>query len=158
MSKEKKETVKGQKILGENRKARFNYMVEETLECGIELKGTEVKSMKNARFSFPDAFCEIRNGQLFIRNLHITPYDFGNIFNHNPDRARKLLAHKKEIQRLERKVTEKGFTLIPLRFYLKESLVKVEIGVCKGKKLYDKRETIKDRQLKLEEARHFRKS
>jgi SsrA-binding protein len=148
----------GLKILGENRKARYNYSVDETLECGIELKGTEVKSMKLSRFSFPDAFCEIRNGQLFVKNLHITPYDHGNLFNHDPDRTRRLLAHKAEILKLERKVNEKGFTLIPLKFYLKDSRVKVEIGVCKGKKLFDKRDSIKTRELNREEARHFRKS
>lgn len=145
-------------LLADNRKARFNYTVEEALECGIELKGTEVKSMRAGKISFVDSFCEIRNGELWIRNLHISPYDFGNIYNHLPERSRRLLAHSKEIRRLERRVNEKGYALIPLKFYLKSALVKVEIGICKGKKVYDKRETIKRRDLEREEGRNFRRS
>ncbi len=143
-------------VLGENRKARYNYEILENLECGIALKGTEVKSFKAGKFSFPDAFVEIKNRELYIRNLHVTPYDFGNIHNHAPDRVRKLLAHKQEIKKLERKVQEKGFTLIPLKFYLKNGRVKVDLGVCRGKKMYDKRASIKEKDLKRDAERHFR--
>lgn len=145
-------------VLGTNRKARFNYFVEETLECGIVLQGTEVKSLKASHFSFVDSFVEIHDGEMFLNNLHITLYDFGNIHNHAPDRVRKLLAHKNEIEKLDRKVNEKGFTLIPLQFYLKNGRVKVEVGLCKGKKLYDKRETIKNKDLSRDEERNFKQN
>jgi SsrA-binding protein len=152
----KKKTDNGPPVLGENRKARYNYTVEETLECGLVLQGTEVKSMKASRFSFPDAFCEITNGELFIKNLHITPYDFGNIHNHPAERTRKLLAHKQEIRKWARKVNEKGYTLIPLKFYLVKGRVKVEVGLCKGKKMYDKRETIKKRMMNRDDQRDLK--
>lgn len=153
MAKKKKEAPG---VLGTNRKARHNYTVEESLECGIELKGTEVKSVKASKISFVDSFCEVRNGQLFINKLHISAYDFGNIHNHETDRSRKLLAHKKEIAKLERKTNEKGYTLIPLKFYLKGGLVKVEVGLCKGKKLFDKRDTIKQKDLQRDADRNFK--
>ncbi len=143
-------------ILGENRKARFNYDILETIECGVVLKGTEVKSFRAGKVSFTDSFVEIRRGELYVRNLHVTPYEFGNIHNHDPGRLRKLLAHRWEIKKLERKVSEKGFTLIPLKFYLKQGLVKVEVGLGKGKKLHDKRATIKDRDLAREAQRELR--
>jgi len=154
MAKKKKKTPSN--VLGENRKARHNYTILESLECGIVLQGTEVKSLKIGKFSFPDAFCEIKNGELFIKNLQITPYDFGNIHNHSSERVRKLLAHKLEIKKLERKVVEKGFTLIPLKFYLKNGRVKVDVGVCKGKKMYDKRATIKEKDIRRDSERDFR--
>jgi SsrA-binding protein len=144
-------------LLAENRKARFNYIIEDTLECGIVLQGTEVKSIKAGHLSFQDSFVEISRSELYIKNLHITPWDFGNIFNHRPDRYRKLLAHKKEIEKWERKVHEKGFTLIPLRFYLVKGRVKVEIGLCKGKKDYDKRTSIRDRDVKRDMSREIKK-
>jgi SsrA-binding protein len=143
-------------VLGENRKARHNYTISESMECGIVLKGTEVKSIKIGKFSFPDSFVEINNGEIFIKNLQITPYDFGNINNHSSDGVRKLLAHKMEINKLERKIIEKGFTLIPLKFYLKNGRVKVDVGVCKGKKMYDKRATIKEKDMKRDTERIFR--
>ena len=143
--------------LAENRKARFNYIIEETLECGIVLQGTEVKSIKAGHISFQDSFVEISRSELYIKNLHITPWDYGNIFNHRADRYRKLLAHKKEIERLERKVNEKGYTLVPLKFYLVNGRVKVEIGLCKGKKAYDKRASIRDRDVKRDMDREVRK-
>ncbi len=143
--------------LAENRKARFNYIIEETLECGIVLQGTEVKSVKAGHISFPDSFVEISKGEMFIKNLQITPWDFGNIFNHRIDRYRKLLAHKKEIERLERKVNERGYTLIPLKFYLVNGRVKVEIGLCKGKKDFDKRASIRDRDVKRDMDREVRR-
>lgn len=153
MSKKKKEAPG---TLGKNRKAFFNYTVEESLECGIELKGTEVKSLRSSHFSFTDSYCEVNEGQLWLYKLSVQPYDFGNIHNHVTDRPRRLLAHKKEIEKLERRTREKGYTLIPLRFYLKGSIVKVEVGLCKGKKQFDKRETIKDRDVSRELDRKHR--
>ncbi len=143
------------KYIAENRKARFNYSIEETYECGIELQGTEVKSVKNGSISFPDSFAEIVNGEIFLKNFHISEYSFSSIFNHNPDRPKKLLLHKEEIKRLTRKVEEKGFTLIPLNFYLKNGKVKATLGVCKGKKAFDKRETIKNRDIDRDIQREF---
>jgi len=145
-----------EKTLAVNKKAKFNYAVTESLECGIELKGTEVKSVKAGKFSFSDCYAKIDNDELWLTGLHITPYTFGNRFNHDPDRPRKLLAHRQEIKRLKRKVQEKGLTLIPLRFYLKRSIVKLELGVCKGKRLFDKREEIKKRDTKRDLEREFR--
>jgi SsrA-binding protein len=108
----------GRKLLASNRRARFNYSVDETLECGVELQGTEVKSVKEGKFSFSDSYGKIDNGELWLVGLHITPYRFGNIHNHDPERPRKLLAHRQEIKRLGRKVAERGLTLVPLSFYL----------------------------------------
>ncbi|MBN1837241.1 MAG: SsrA-binding protein SmpB [Spirochaetales bacterium] len=141
------------KLLAANRRARFNYSVEETLECGIELQGTEVKSLKEGKFSFSDAYAKIENGELWLVGLHITPYRFGNIHNHDPERPRKLLAHRQEIKKLTRKVVEKGLTLVPLSFYLKRGLVKLELGVCRGKKVVDKRDTIRRRDQKRDTER-----
>lgn len=147
----------GRKNIAENRKARFDYFIEDTYECGIELQGTEVKSVKNGSISFPDAFAEITDGEVWIKNLHISEYFFSSVFNHNPDRPKKLLLHREEIKKLSRKVDEKGYTLIPLDFYLKDGRVKVTLGVCKGKKQYDKREAIKNRDLDREMQRDFSK-
>lgn len=144
------------KVIATNKKAFFDYAVDDRLECGIELAGTEVKSMKDNRFSFSDSYARIRNEELWLIGLHISPYPFANIYNHDPDRERKLLVHKQEIKRLKRRVDEKGFTLVPLKFYLKHGLVKLELGICKGKKTYDKREAIKARDLQRETAREFR--
>ena len=143
------------KIIAENRKARFDYFIEDTYECGIALQGTEVKSVKNGNISFPDAFAEIVNGEVWVKNFHISEYSFSSIFNHNPDRAKKLLLHKEEIKRLSRRVDEKGCTLIPLDFYLKNGRVKVTLGVCKGKKQFDKRAAIKDRDVQRDIQREF---
>lgn len=147
--------AEGKKIIAENRKARFDYFVEDTYECGIALEGTEVKSVKNGNISFPDSFAEIVNGEIWVKNFHISEYAYSSIFNHNPDRPKKLLLHKEEIKRLTRKVDEKGYTLIPLDFYLKDGRVKMSLGVCKGKKQYDKRETIKNRDVQRELQREF---
>jgi len=144
------------KVLAANRKARFNYSVQESIECGIELKGTEVKSMRGSRFSFSDSYAKIDNNELWLIGFHISAYPFGNRFNHDPDRPRKLLVHKQELKRLKRKVDEKGLTLVPLKFYLKRGLVKLEIGVCKGKKLFDKRNDIKRRDQKRDAEREFK--
>ena len=143
------------KIIAENRKARFDYFVEESYECGLELVGTEVKSVKNGNVSFPDAFAEIINNEVFLKNFHISEYVYSSIFNHDPDRPKKLLLHKEEIKRLVRKVEEKGFTLIPLNFYLVKGRVKVTLGVCKGKKQFDKRASIKDRDVQRDIQREF---
>ena len=143
------------KIIAENRKARFDYFIEDTYECGIVLQGTEVKSVKNGNISFPDAFAEIVNGEVWVKNFHISEYSFSSIFNHNPDRPKKLLLHAEEIKRLTRRVEEKGCTLIPLDFYLKDGRVNVTLGVCKGKKMYDKRATIKDRDIQRDIQREF---
>ena len=151
------ETMADIKIIAENRKARFDYFIEDTYECGIELQGTEVKSVKNGNISFPDAFAEIVNGQVWIKNFHISEYSYSSVFNHNPDRPKKLLLHKEEIKKLTRKIETKGYTLIPISFYLKKGLVKVSLGVCKGKKQYDKRATIKDRDVKRDLQREFSK-
>lgn len=144
------------KILARNKRAYFEYTVDETLECGIELQGTEVKSIKIGKFSFTDSYGKIKNNELWLIGFHISPYPFGNLFNHDPDRVRKLLVHKEEIKRLKRKVDEKGFTLVPVSFYLKKGRVKVELGLCKGKKLHDKRESIKQRDLAREAQREMR--
>ncbi|BDC93239.1 SsrA-binding protein SmpB [Treponema bryantii] len=143
------------KIIAENRKARFDYFIEDTYECGIVLEGTEVKSVKNGNISFPDAFAEITNGEVWVKNFHISEYSFSSIFNHDPDRPKKLLLHAEEIKRLTRRVEEKGCTLIPLDFYLKDGRVKVTLGVCKGKKQYDKRAAIKDRDVQRDIQREF---
>lgn len=145
----------GRKVIAENRKARFDYFIEDTYECGIVLEGTEVKSVKNGNISFPDAFAEITNGEVWVKNFHISEYSFSSIFNHDPDRPKKLLLHAEEIKRLTRRVDEKGCTLIPLEFYLKNGRVKVTLGVCKGKKMYDKRATIKDRDVQRDIQREF---
>lgn len=149
--------VEGKKLIAENRKVRFDYFIEETYECGIELQGTEVKSVKNGSISFLDSFAEIINGEVWLKNFHISEYSFSSVFNHNPDRPKKLLLHKEEIKRLTRKIDVKGYTLIPVGFYLKNGRVKVTLGVCKGKKQFDKRATIKDRDIKRDLAREFAK-
>ena len=146
------------KLIATNKKARFNYSVEESIECGVVLEGTEVKSVKAGSISFPDAFAEIINNEVWIRGLHISEYSYSSVFNHNPDRPKKLLLHKDEIKRLIRKTEEKGFTLIPLDFYLKNGRLKINLGLCKGKKLFDKRADIKDRDVKRDLQREFRQN
>jgi SsrA-binding protein len=146
----------GKKVLALNRKARYNYAVQDTLECGIELRGTEVKSMKERSFSFSDSYAKIENGELWLAGLHVTPYKFGNIHNHEPDRIRKLLLHRQEIKRLSRKVNERGLTLIPLSFYLIRGMVKLELGICRGKRVVDKRQDIKRRDMKRDAERVMR--
>ncbi|WP_028973509.1 SsrA-binding protein SmpB [Spirochaeta cellobiosiphila] len=141
------------KVLANNKKAYFQYFVEQKLECGVVLHGTEVKSMKANKFNFVDSYAEIENGELWLNNLSITPYAFGNTFNHTTVRSRKLLAHKQEIAKLRKKVDEKGYTLVPLQFYIHKGLIKVEIGLCKGKKLYDKRDSIKQKDMQREQDR-----
>jgi SsrA-binding protein len=135
------------KIIAKNKKARFEYEILETYEAGIVLKGTEVKSLRQGNVHFLDSYVSVNNGEAFINSLNIAEYKYGNIQNHDPTRERKLLLHKKEIKKLESKVQEKGLTLIPLSIYFKNGKVKIEIGVCRGKKLYDKRKSIKERDL-----------
>jgi len=144
------------KIIAVNRKARFDYSVDDTYECGIELFGTEVKSFRDGKISFPDAWAEVIKGEVWLRSLHVTENPFSSVFNHDPDRLKKLLLHRDEIKRINRKVEEKGYTLIPMSFYFKKGRVKVELGLCKGKKVYDKRASIRDRDLKREVEREFR--
>jgi len=145
---------KGTKQIADNRKARHDYFVLEQIECGIELVGTEVKSIRNGGVNLKDSWCSIDNGELFIKGMHISPYEKGNIFNRDPMRVRKLLMHRKEINRLFGKIKQDGLTLIPLSLYFKGSIVKVQLGLCKGKKLYDKREDAarKDAKRQIERA------
>lgn len=143
----------GQKIIAKNSKASFNYFLSDFVECGIELVGTEIKAMRVHGASLNDAYVIIKNGEAFILNMHIAPYDKGNIFNHEPLRTRKLLLHKKEILKLGQKVKEKQFSLIPTKVYLKNGRAKVEIALGKGKKLYDKRESEKSKDDKLKIAK-----
>ncbi len=133
------------KILVKNSKAYFNYFLDDFLECGIELKGSEIKSLRRNGASLTDAYVVIRNGEAYLLNMHISPYEEGNIFNHDPDRTRKLLLHKKEIMKLSQKAQEKVLNIIPTKVYLKNGKAKIEIALGKGKKKYDKRQVIKER-------------
>ena len=136
------------KIITSNKKAHFNYFLSEFTECGLVLMGTEIKSLRTHGCSLNDAYIVIRGGEMEVINMHINPYDKGNIFNHDPLRNRKLLLHKKEIRWFEEKLKKDGFTIVPTRVYLKKGRAKIEIALAKGKKLYDKRETIKQRDIK----------
>ena len=138
----------GFKTIAENRKARHDYFVEDTYEAGIELVGTEVKSLRQGGVNLKDSFCDIKDGELFVRGMHISPYEQGNIFNRDPMRMRRLLMHRRDILRLFAQVKQDGYTLIPLSLYFKGSRVKMCVGVCKGKKLYDKRADIAKRDAK----------
>lgn len=147
----------GIKIIAQNKKAYFNYSVEDKIECGIALEGTEVKSVKAGNVSFTDSFAFIEKGEVLLQGFHIAEYAFSSVFNHNPDRKKKLLLHRDQIKRLQRKVEEKGYTLVPLDYYLKKGRVKVTLGVCKGKKLFDKRASIKEKDINRDMAREFRR-
>jgi len=148
--------AEGAKMIAVNRKARHDYSVDDSYECGIELLGTEVKSFRDGRISFPDAWAEVAAGEVWLRSLRVSENPFSSVFNHDPDRKKRLLLHRDEIKRITRKVEEKGFTLIPLSFYFKKGRVKVELGLCKGKKSYDKRSDIRERDLQREVQREFR--
>ena len=137
----------GIKVIAQNKKAAFNYFLSDFTECGIELKGTEIKSLRNHGATIGDSYIVIRNGNAEIINMYIKPYEQGNLFNHDPLRNRQLLLHKKEIKWFEIKIKQGGFTVVPTKIYLKNGRAKVEIALAKGKKLYDKRETIKQRDL-----------
>ena len=142
-----------EKLICQNKKARFNYFIEDTYEAGLCLLGTEVKSLRQGKANLGDSYGDIRKGEIYLVDAHISPYNFGNRFNHDPLRRRKLLLHKREIQRLIGKVQERGFTLIPLRLYFSKGRVKVEMGLAKGKKLFDKRETLKRKTMEREMER-----
>lgn len=146
----------GIKLIANNKKAYYDYFIEDTYEAGIALAGTEVKSLRMGKCSLKESFIRIDRGELFVYNMHISPYEKGNILNKDPLRVRKLLVHRYEINKMSAKVAEKGFTLVPLRVYFKDSLVKVEIGLARGKKLYDKRETIAKKDQKREAERELR--
>ena len=139
---------KGIKIIAKNRSAFHNYFIEERFEAGIELCGTEVKSIRAGKVNLKDSFCQVKNGELFVYAMHISPYEKGNVFNREPRRDRRLLMHKREIRKLHDLQKQDGYALIPLSLYFKDSRVKVELGLCKGKKLYDKRDSEADRQSK----------
>ena len=136
------------KTIAQNKKAFHDYFVEESFEAGIELVGTEVKSLRQGRANLKDAWCSVVNGEMLLNGCHISPYDFGNIFNRDPMRVRRLLMHKKEILRLYGIVKQQGYSLIPLSLYFKDSKVKVQVGLCRGKKLYDKRADMAEKAAK----------
>ena len=142
----------GEKLICNNKKAYHEYFIEEKFEAGMVLQGTEVKSLRMGRVTMGDSFAMVKSGEAFLHNLHISPYDFGNRENHDPERMRKLLLHKKEIVKLFSKVREQGYSIVPLRMYFKDGLVKVEMGLAKGKKLYDKREDMKAKDHKRDIA------
>lgn len=143
-------------LIAQNKKAWHEYFVEETYEAGIELFGTEVKSIRSGRVNLKESYCSIDNGELFANQMHISPYEQGNIFNRDPLRPKKLLMHKKEILKLFGLVAQKGYTLIPLQLYFKGSHVKVQIGLCRGKKLYDKRDSAAQKQSDRDMSRYVK--
>lgn len=147
---------KGTRLIANNKKAYHDYFVEDTCEAGIALAGTEVKSLRMGKCSIKESFIRIENEEVYIYQMHISPYEKGNIFNKDPLRTRKLLLHKYEINKLIGQQKMKGYTLIPLKIYFKDSLVKVEVGLCRGKKLYDKREDIAKKDAKREAERDFK--
>lgn len=149
----KKET---QKLIANNKKAYHDYFIDETYEAGIELHGTEVKSMRMGKCSIKESYVRIENGEVFVYGMHVSPYEKGNIFNKDPLRVKKLLLHRYEINKLAGKVAEKGFTLVPLQVYFKDGRVKVEIGLAQGKKLYDKRQDIAKKDMRRETEREFK--
>jgi len=144
------------KVLSKNKKAQHEYFILRKIECGIELFGTEVKSIRQGKVNISDAYASVDNGEVYIKAMNITPYEQGNIFNRDPLRHKKLLLHKSEIRTLIGETTQDGLTIIPLSVYLKGSKVKVEIGVCKGKKLYDKRNDLKEKSAKRDIDRAFK--
>lgn len=144
---------KSTKTIAQNKKAYHDYFVLDSFEAGIELCGTEVKALRTGGANLKDAWCRIQDGELFVNGMHISPYEKGNVFNRDPYRVRKLLMHKKEIDRLFGKVKQDSLTLVPLSLYFKGSLVKVQVGLCKGKKLYDKRDAMAARDSKRDIAR-----
>ncbi len=144
------------KLIANNKKAYFDYFIEDKYEAGISLHGTEVKSLRMGKCSLKEAFLRVEKGEVFIYNMHISPYEKGNIFNKDPLRVRKLLMHKYEINKIAGQIVQKGYTLVPLQIYLKGSLIKVEIGLAKGKKLFDKREDIAKKDQRREAEKEFK--
>ena len=147
---------KGSRLIANNKKAYHDFFIEETYEAGIALHGTEVKSLRMGKCSVKESFIRIENDEVYIYGMHISPYEKGNIFNKDPLRVKKLLLHKSEIRKLRGKIAEKGYTLVPLKVYFKNSLVKVEIGLARGKKLYDKRQDIAKKDQRREAEREFK--
>ena len=147
---------KGTKQIAANKKAWHDYFVEEKYEAGIELAGTEVKSIRQGHINLKDSYCTFKDGEIFVRGMHISPYEKGNIFNKDPLRPKKLLMHKSEIRKLVGKIAEQGYTLVPVEVYFKGSLVKVQIALAKGKKLYDKRQDIAKKDMRREAERDFK--
>lgn len=145
-----------QKLIANNKKAYHEYFIDETYEAGIALHGTEVKSMRMGKCSIKESFIRIENGEVFVYGMHVSPYEKGNIFNKDPLRVKKLLMHKYEINKLAGKVAEKGYTLVPLQVYFKNGRVKTQIGLARGKKLYDKRESIAKKDQRRETEREFK--
>ena len=145
-----------QKLIANNKKAYHDFFIDETYECGIALHGTEVKSMRMGKCSIKEAFVRIEDGEVFVYGMHVSPYEKGNIFNKDPIRVKKLLLHKYEINKLLGKIKEKGYTLVPLQVYFKDGKVKVEIGLARGKKLYDKREAIAKKDQRREAEKEFK--
>lgn len=146
------------KTLAQNKKARHDYSIEEIFEAGIVLQGTEIKSIRNGRLNLKDSFARVSKGEVYLHNMHISPYEQGNIFNHEPTRARKLLLHRKEINQLIGQTQQKGYSIVPLKVYIKNGVAKVLIGLGKGKKKYDKREDLKQKQQKREIDRAIKDS
>lgn len=147
---------KGSRLIANNKKAYHDYFIEETYEAGIALHGTEVKSLRMGKCSIKESFVRIENEEVYIYGMHISPYEKGNIFNRDPLRVKKLLLHKSEIRKMKGNIAEKGYTLVPLKVYFNRSLVKVEIGLAKGKKLYDKRQDIAKKDQRREAERDFK--
>ena len=147
---------KGSRLIANNKKAYHDYFIEETYEAGIALHGTEVKSLRMGKCSIKESFVRIENEEVYIYGMHISPYEKGNIFNRDPLRVKKLLLHKSEIRKMKGKIAEKGYTLVPLKVYFNRSLVKVAIGLAKGKKLYDKRQDIAKKDQRREAERDFK--
>lgn len=147
---------KGIKIAAVNRKARHDYFIEDVYECGIELVGTEVKSIRAGQLNLKDSYAQVKNGELFLFGMHISPYEHGNIFNHDPFRQRRLLAHKREINKLSSLQSASGYSLIPLQAYFKNGKVKIELAVAKGKKIYDKRASIAERDAERDIERNWK--
>ena len=148
--------TKGMKYITDNRKARHDYFIHDTYEAGLALTGTEVKSLRAGRVNLKDGFCRIDDGEAYIVGMHISPYEQGNRFNHEPERTRKLLMHKSEIKKLFQQVKEKGFSLIPLNFHFSRGYVKVTVGLVTGKKLYDKRQDMAERDAKRDIAKRLK--
>ncbi|KSU87947.1 SsrA-binding protein [Bacillus sp. VT 712] len=144
------------KVVAQNKKARHDYFIEETYEAGIVLQGTEIKSIRNGRVNLKDSFARVQNGEVFLHNMHVSPYEQGNRYNHEPLRTRKLLLHKREINKLIGYTKETGYSLVPLKIYLKNGFAKVLLGLGKGKKKYDKREDLKRKEAKRDIERAFR--
>jgi len=155
MSSNSSNTKKTHKLIAQNKKARHDYFIDDTFEAGIELCGTEVKSLRNGAVNLKDSFCRFIDGELFALGIHISPYEMGNIFNRDPRRDRKLLLHRRELDRLFGAVGKKGFSIIPLSLYFSGKWVKVELGLCRGKKLYDKREADAKKTMDMEMRRNI---